>query len=124
MRARGMTAHGARGSHAAPAAKTVGFKDGVIMHEGKVVATESGRSTFLTDSMTVKLMTGLEATGAGLVTRPDGTSETLKEGDYISLTGRLTTAEDRTNHAQSLKENLKTDRKIAAKKARSPLRQL
>lgn len=93
------------------------------MRDGKVVATESGRSTFLTDSMTVKLMTGLEATSAGVVTRPDGTSETLKEGDFISLTGRLATAQDQTSHAQSLKENLKEDRKIAAKKARSPLRQ-
>lgn len=74
--------------------------------------------------MTIKLVTGLEANATGVVTRPDGTTETLKEGDHISLTGRLTTAEDRTSHAQSLKENLKEDRKTAAKKARSPLRQI
>ena len=103
-----------------------GFKDGVTVREGQVVATESGRSIYLTDSTTanVRLVTGLEVSATGVVTRPDGTTETLKEGDYISLTGRLTTAQERTAHAQSLKANLKEDRKAAAKRARSPLRQL
>lgn len=123
-RASGSRRSGSRGP-AARATTTPGFKDGVTVRDGKVVATESGRSTFLTTpEMTLKLRTGLDVAGTGVVTRADGTTETLKEGDYISLTGRLTTAEDRTAHAQSLKENLKTDRKIAAKKARSPLRQI
>lgn len=126
-RARAMTSRSGRGrATAAPAAKTApGLKDGVTVRDGKVIATESGRSTVLADStQTVKLVTGLEAAGTGVVTRPDGTTETLQEGDYISLTGRLESAADRKAHTQSLKENLKEDRKIAAKKARSPLRQL
>ena len=126
MRARSAGSHRPAARGAAPVAnKTIGFKDGVTMRDGKVVATESGRSTFLTEpTMTIKLMTGLEAAGTGIVTRPDGTTETLQEGDYISLTGRLTSAQDNLSHAQSLKENLKEDRKVAAKKARSPLRQI
>ncbi len=127
MRARASASHGAHGARGvAPAAKAApGFKDGITMRDGKVIATESGHSTYLIDStQTVKLITGLEARADGLVTRPDGTTETLKEGDYITITGRLTTAQERTAHVQSLKENLKEDRKVAAKKARSPLRQL
>jgi hypothetical protein len=114
------------GSHAGAArpATTPGFKDGVTVREGKVVATESGRSTVVSDSATVKLMTGLTVNGNGTVTRTDGTSETLKEGDYISLTGRLTSAEEAKEHKQELKENLKEDRVKAAKKARSPLGRL
>ena len=125
MRARGAGSRRPVTRGAAPkATQVVGFKDGVTMRDSKVVATESGRSTFLTEGQTVKLVTGLEVASTGVVTRTDGTTETLQEGDYISLTGRLTTAQDRTSHAQSLKVNLQEDRKQAAKKARSPLRQI
>lgn len=123
MRARASVSHrpGARGVPAATS-KIPGFKDGVTMRDSKVVVTESGHSMVLTDSVgSVKLVTGLEASSTGVVTRPDGTTETLKEGDYISITGRFEVAQERINHSLSLKDNLKEDRKKAARKARSPL---
>ncbi len=115
------------GSHMAAAGKpstTPGFKDGITMRDGKVVATESGRSIFLSDTASMKTLTGLTANGQGVITRTDGTTQTLKEGDYISLTGRYTSAEEVKEHRTDLKENLQESRKKAAKKARSPLGRL
>ena len=71
------------------ASTTEGIKDGISMEKGRVVLTELGISNPLTADK--KLINGTVITPAGTVTTPDGTVTQITEGDYVSLTGRLTT---------------------------------
>jgi hypothetical protein len=77
-----------------PKAKVVStgasIKDGVTMKEGKVLMTQSGITNPVTQE--AALVNGTKIKPDGTVTMADGTSTTLKEGDYLSLSGRLTTA--------------------------------
>ncbi|MGY3088258.1 hypothetical protein ACVWYF_001291 [Hymenobacter sp. UYAg731] len=66
-----------------------GIKDGISMQKGRVVLTELGISNPLTADK--KLINGTVITPAGVVTMPDGTATQITEGDYVSLTGRVTT---------------------------------
>lgn len=72
---------------AASAAK--GIKDGISIQKGRTVLTELGISNPLTADK--KLINGTIITPAGIVTAPDGTTAQITEGDYVSLTGRVTT---------------------------------
>ncbi|UOQ54023.1 DUF6799 domain-containing protein [Hymenobacter cellulosivorans] len=67
----------------------VTLKDGVVMQEGKVLVTQQGHTTSLTDATT--LTNGTKIMANGTVTKPDGSTVTLQEGDMMSLSGRLTT---------------------------------
>ena len=70
------------------AAKAEGVKDGLSMQKGRVVLTELGISNpLVTDK---KLVNGTIITPAGVVTGTDGTTTQMKEGDLVSLTGRIT----------------------------------
>lgn len=71
------------------ASATEGTKDGISMQKGRVVLTELGISNPLTADK--KLINGTVITPAGTVTTPDSTVIQITEGDYVSLTGRLTT---------------------------------
>ncbi|UOQ73269.1 DUF6799 domain-containing protein [Hymenobacter cellulosilyticus] len=78
----------------APKPKTVvregvTMKDGVLMQEGKVLLTQQGHTTALTEPAT--LTNGTKIMADGTVTKPDGSTVTLQEGDMMSLSGRLTT---------------------------------
>ncbi|MET4074400.1 DUF6799 domain-containing protein [Hymenobacter sp. UYCo722] len=74
------------------AAKAEGVKDGLSMQKGRVVLTELGISNpLVTDK---KLINGTVITPAGVVTATDGTTAQMKEGDLVSLTGRVTSRTD------------------------------
>ena len=70
------------------AVPNAGRKDGLTMQQGRVILTELGTSNPLTADK--KLVNGTVITAAGLVTTPDGTTTQMKEGDLVSLTGRVT----------------------------------
>ncbi|UYZ62421.1 DUF6799 domain-containing protein [Hymenobacter weizhouensis] len=65
------------------------MKDGFLMKEGKVMMTRDAHTSPLTAE--TSLVNGTKIGADGTVTMADGTSVMLKEGDYVSLTGRLTT---------------------------------
>lgn len=66
-----------------------GLKDGMTMQKGRIVLTELG----ITNPMTAdkKLINGATVSTTGLVTAKDGTTTQMNEGDYVSLSGRVTT---------------------------------
>lgn len=70
------------------ASKAEGIKDGLSMQKGRVVLTELGISNPLVADK--KLINGTVITPAGVVTGTDGTTAQMKEGDQVSLTGRVT----------------------------------
>ncbi len=74
-----------------PRPKTAGVmaKDGFTMTNGKVSVTEQGLTSPLAQDR--KLVNGTVVTANGQVTSGSGTTEQMKEGDLVSLTGRLTT---------------------------------
>ncbi|MDU0370617.1 DUF6799 domain-containing protein [Hymenobacter endophyticus] len=72
---------------AAPVGVTM--KDGFMMKEGKVMVTRDAHTEALGAETSV--VNGTKINPTGTVTMPDGTTAVLKEGDYMSLTGRLTT---------------------------------
>ena len=81
-----------RRAAAAPVrAKTSGVmeKDGLTLKEGRVMFTELGLSGPLEQDK--RLPNGTTVTPKGQVTSASGAQSQLSEGDYVSLTGRLTT---------------------------------
>jgi hypothetical protein len=83
-------------------------KDGVMMQDGKVVMTQNGLSNPVTQE--TALVNGTKIKADGTVTMADGTTTTLKEGDYMSLSGRLTTAAYKAQQdslMQAVKDNAK-----------------
>ena len=70
-------------------ATTEMVKDGTTMKEGRLYFTELGHTAPLEQDK--KLLNGTVITKDGKITRSDGTTEQIKEGDQVSLTGRLTT---------------------------------
>ena len=81
-----------RRSGAAPVrARTNGVmaKDGLTMKDGRVELTELGLTDPLTEDK--RLLNGTVITPKGQVTSASGELSQMAEGDYVSLTGRLTT---------------------------------
>lgn len=76
-----------RARAAAPVGVTL--KDGFVMKEGKVMMTRDAHTEALTAE--TALVNGTKIGADGTVTMANGTTMMLKEGDYMSLTGRLTT---------------------------------
>lgn len=66
------------------------MKDGFLMKDGKVMMTRDAHTSELTSETT--LVNGTKVGADGAVTMADGTTTKLQEGDYVSLTGRLTSA--------------------------------
>ena len=84
------------------------MKDGVMMKEGKVMVTQMGRTTPLTQEM--NLINGTKITPTGTITTPAGVSTQLTEGDLVSLSGRITTSAQKAAQDSLLlvkKEDLK-----------------
>ncbi len=65
------------------------MKDGVMMKDGKLIATEMGMTNPITADKTLR--NGTIITTNGVVTGKDGSTTQLREGDYVSLTGRVET---------------------------------
>lgn len=83
-------------------------KDGVLLKDGKVLMTQSSLTTTVTQE--TALVNGTKIRPDGTVTMADGTTTTLKEGDYMSLSGRLTTAAYKAQQdslTQAAKDNSK-----------------
>lgn len=70
--------------------KGTATRDGAVMKDGKVILTQSGLTNPVLQE--TALVNGTKIRPDGSLTLPDGTTTTMKEGDYMSLTGRLTTA--------------------------------
>jgi len=80
-----------RRTGAAPTrARTTGVmaKDGLSMQDGRVVLTELGRTAPIEQDK--RLVNGSLITTKGLVTNVEGVTSQMNEGDYVSLTGRIT----------------------------------
>ena len=69
--------------------KNAATKDGAVIREGKLMLTQQGHTNPVLEE--VSLANGTKIRPDGTVTRTDGTTVTMKEGDYLSLSGRLTT---------------------------------
>ena len=65
------------------------MKDGFLVKDGKVLETRNAHTGALGAETT--LVNGTKIGADGTVTLADGTTTTLREGDYMSLTGRMTT---------------------------------
>ena len=65
------------------------LKDGLVMKEGKVLYTQQGQTNPVMTPVT--LVNGTKIMADGSVTMADGTTAMLKEGDMLSLSGRMTT---------------------------------
>jgi len=92
-------------------------KDGVTLKDGKVLMTQSSLTTTVTQEMA--LVNGTKIRPDGTVTMTDGTTTTLKEGDYMSLSGRLTTAAYKAQQdslMQAAKDNSKSKSKKKKKR--------
>ncbi|GAA4016297.1 hypothetical protein GCM10022408_32150 [Hymenobacter fastidiosus] len=78
---------------AAPRQKIVSqgetLKDGLVMKEGKVLFTRQGQTNTVTQP--VLLINGTRIKADGTVIMTDSSKAMLKEGDMISLSGRMTT---------------------------------
>ena len=80
-----------RAGAAAPTrARTSGVmaKDGLTLQDGRVVLTELGRTAPIEQDK--RLLNGTLITTKGQVTNVEGVTSQMAEGDYVSLTGRLT----------------------------------
>ncbi|MBX0291746.1 hypothetical protein K3G63_14945 [Hymenobacter sp. HSC-4F20] len=73
----------------AAAPQGVTLKDGFMMKDGKVMVTRDAHTEPLTAE--TALVNGTKINADGTVTMANGTTTMLKEGDYMSLTGRMTT---------------------------------
>lgn len=90
----------------------ISIKDGVTMKDGKLLMTQSGITNPVTQE--AALVNGTKISPDGTVTMADGTTATLKEGDYLSLSGRLTTAAAKAQQdslIQATKDNSKSKSK-------------
>ncbi|MBC6699929.1 DUF6799 domain-containing protein [Hymenobacter puniceus] len=65
-------------------------RDGAVMKDGKVILTQQGLTNPVLQE--TSLINGTKIRPDGTLTLADGTTTQMKEGDYMSLTGRLTTA--------------------------------
>jgi hypothetical protein len=80
-----------RAGAAAPARpKTSGVmaKDGLTLQSGRVILTELGLTAPIEQDK--RLLNGTLITTKGQVTNVEGVTSQMNEGDYLSLTGRLT----------------------------------
>ncbi|MBT2557033.1 hypothetical protein J7E24_04495 [Hymenobacter sp. ISL-91] len=65
------------------------MKDGFLMKDGKVLETRNAHTGAITAESA--LVNGTKVQPDGTVMMADGTTVRLQEGDYMSLTGRMTT---------------------------------
>ena len=78
------------GAVAPTRARTSGVmaKDGLTLQNGRVILTELGLTAPIEQDK--RLLNGTLITTKGLVTNVEGVTSQMAEGDYVSLTGRLT----------------------------------
>lgn len=96
-------------------AKTNGVmaKDGVTLTNGRVMYTELGLTAPLAEDK--KFINGTTVSPTGLITSASGTTTQLAEGDYASLSGRITTKREMVE-ADSVRKLEDYDRKHPGKR--------
>ena len=77
--------------------------EGVIMRDGKLQMMKNGQTTPLTTDLT--LDNGTVVMANGTVKTKDGTTTTLKEGDYVGMDGTMGNVKNRTQP----KDKMQTD---------------
>ena len=104
-----------RGGVAPVRAKTSGVmaKDGVTLVGGRVLYTELGLTAPITEDK--KFINGTTVSPTGLITSPGGGTTQLAEGDYASLSGRITTKREMIE-ADSVRKLEDYDRKHPGKR--------
>lgn len=104
-----------RGGVAPVRAKTSGVmaKDGVTLTGGRVMYTELGLTAPITENK--KFINGTTVSPTGLITSPGGSTTQLNEGDYASLSGRITTKREMIE-ADSVRKLDDYDRKHPGKR--------
>ena len=75
--------------------------EGVIMKDGKLLMMKDGQTTQLTTDLT--LDNGTVVTADGTVKNKDGTTTTLKEGDYVAMDGTTGNIKNRWQHKDKMK---------------------
>ena len=95
--------------------KNAATKDGAVIREGKLMLTQQGHTNPVLEE--ISLTNGTKIKPDGTVTRTDGTTVTMKEGDYLSLSGRLTTVAMKAEQ-DSLTQAAKMDPKGKSKKGK------
>ena len=85
--------------------QSVKSHDGVIMKDGKLLMVKNGQATQLTADLT--LDNGTVVKSDGTVQAKDGTTTTLKEGDYVTMEG--TTGNVKNRWQQNDKDKMKSD---------------
>jgi len=88
-------------------------KDGFQLQGGRVLSTELGLTNPLAADK--KLPNGTSISPSGQLSSPSGTTTQLAEGDYVSLTGRLTTRRE-TAAADSTRKLVEYDLKHPGKR--------
>lgn len=88
-------------------------KDGVTLTNGRVMYTELGLTAPLTEDK--KFINGTTVSPTGLITSASGTTTQLAEGDYASLSGRITTKREMVE-ADSVRKLDDYDRKHPGKR--------
>jgi hypothetical protein len=96
-------------------AKTNGVmaKDGVTLVNGRVMYTELGLTAPITEDK--KFINGTTVSPTGLITSASGSTTQLAEGDYASLSGRITTKREMIE-ADSVRKLDDYDRKHPGKR--------
>lgn len=103
------------GATPATRAKTSGVmaKDGLTMQDGRVVLTELGLTAPIQQDK--RLLNGTLITTKGQVTSVEGVTSQMAEGDYVSLTGRLTSKREMVE-ADSVRKLVSYDLKHPGKR--------
>jgi hypothetical protein len=96
-------------------AKTSGVmaKDGLTMQNGRVILTELGLTAPIEQDK--RLLNGTTITTKGQVTNVEGVNSQMAEGDYVSLTGRLTSKREMVE-ADSVRKLVSYDLKHPGKR--------
>jgi hypothetical protein len=105
-----------RAGAAAPARpKTSGVmaKDGLTLQNGRVILTELGLTAPIEQDK--RLLNGTLVTTKGQVTNVEGVTSQMAEGDYVSLTGRLTSKREMVE-ADSVRKLVSYDLKHPGKR--------
>lgn len=61
--------------------------DTISLRNGKVVLFKDGGTVELRKGQTMAMSDGTKVTGDGLITKPDGSKSTIKEGETVKLSG-------------------------------------
>ncbi|MEP6952411.1 MAG: DUF6799 domain-containing protein [Ginsengibacter sp.] len=83
--------------------QSVKSHEGVIMKDGKLLMMKNGQTTQLTTDLT--LDNGAVVMSNGTLKSKDGTTTTLKEGDYVAMDGTTGNIKNRWQQKDKMKSD-------------------